>query len=113
MEKKYYFVVLQLPAFRSAGYKEIQPAFMAKAVSAIKRGRAKVISMRADTGIAEELRTYASRQRRFRNYLILQMQLCQDECNDVIILNKAVEAMSNNQETTVIDCADRYCLRAV
>lgn len=112
MEKKYYFVVLQLPAFRSAGIKGEQPAFISKAVSAIKRGRAKIISMRADTGIADELRAHAAGQR-FRNYLIFGMQLCQDECNDVIILNKAVEAMAHNDETTVIDRAEGYCLMAV
>lgn len=114
MNKDQYFIILQLPVFRGVGPVSCpQAGFLQKALSAIRKGRASIVSKRADTGVSEELRAHALEAKRFRNYLLIQMYLDEAEYNDVAILNKAAESLLNVSDTTVVERADRFCLCAI
>ncbi len=114
MNKDYYFVILQLPAFRNIRLgSNVQHGFLEKAIKAIRQGRARVVSKRRDTGVSEELRAHALDAKRFRNYLLIQMYLDEGEYNDVAILNKAAKSLINVSDPTVVERADRFCLCAI
>lgn len=56
MNKDHYFIILQLPVFRGVGVSCPQAGFLQKALGAIRKGCASIVSKRADTGVSEEFR---------------------------------------------------------
>lgn len=53
MNKDHYFIILQLPVFRGVGPVSCpQAGFLQKALGAIRKGRANIVSKRADTGVS-------------------------------------------------------------
>jgi hypothetical protein len=107
-----YFVVLQLPG--SCGLKFIEghsPEHFWDTVSnAIKRGEAKMVSARTDTGVSEELRDYA-RGKAFLSYFIFYMMMeKQDVKNHDLILQKAADILKIGNHEALIDSDDNFQL---
>lgn len=107
-----YFVVLQLPG--SCGLKFIEghsPEHFWDTVSnAIKRGEAKMVSARTDTGVSEELRDYVS-GKAFSSYFIFYMMMeKQDVKNHDLILQKAGDILKIGNNESLIDSGDNFQL---
>lgn len=114
MNKDQYFIILQLPVFRGVGPVSCpQAGFLQKALSAIRKGRASIVSKRADTGVSEELRAHASGTKRFTNYLLIQLYLDKEDHSDSVILDKVAASLLSVADATVVELADRFCLCAV
>ena len=112
-----HFIVLQLPGSRGLRLTEgaKSPAkFWAKAVTLIKNGKAKLICRRCDTGVSEELRGHIRKLERFTTYLLLDMELNQDELqNQKAIFEKAVIQLSDASQELVIDNDEKFQLIAI
>jgi hypothetical protein len=107
-----YFVVLQLPG--SCGLKFIEghsPEHFWKTVSgAVKRREAKVVSIRPDTGVSEELRDHVA-DKEFSSYFIFYMMMAkQDVKNNDLILQKAADIIKIGNHEALIDSDDNFQL---
>jgi hypothetical protein len=107
-----YFVVLQLPG--SCGLKFIDgnsPEHFWKAVSlAVNKGETKIVSIRPDTGVSEELRDHVN-GKEFSSYFIFYMMMAkQDIKNHDFILQKASDILKIGNHEALIDADDNFQL---
>ena len=107
-----YFVVLQLPKDRElkfTGGNNDPKNFWGKAARAIAAGKAKLISRRPDTGVSEELQSYAKKKKKFKTYILVNMQLDKREEKSTIF-KKAAQRISGSKKATIIDTTDKFTL---
>lgn len=107
-----YFIVLQLPG--SCGLKFIDgnsPEHFWQTVSgAINKGEAKIVSVRSDTGVSEELRDHVC-GKEFSSYFIFYMMMeKQDIRNQDLILQKAGDILKIGNQEALIDFGDNFQL---
>jgi len=107
-----YFVVLQLPG--SCGLKFIDgnsPEHFWNTVSrAISTKEAKIVSVRPDTGVSEELREHAC-GKDFASYFIFYMMTDKNEIkNQDLILQKAEDILKVGNYEALIDADDNFQL---
>ena len=107
-----YFVVLQLPG--GCGLKFIDgnsPEHFWKTVScAVNSKEAKIVSVRPDTGVSEELRDYAI-GKEFSSYFIFYLMMeKQDIKNHDLILQKANDILMVGNQELLIDADENFQL---
>lgn len=107
-----YFVVLQLPG--SCGLKFIDgnspQHFWKTALRAINNGEARIVSVRPDTGVSEELRDYAS-DKEFSSYFIFYLMMEKQDVNNYdLILQKAKDLLQIGNHEALIDANDNFQL---
>lgn len=107
-----YFVVLELPG--SCGLKFIDgnsPEHFWQTVSlAINKGETKIVSVRPDTGVSEELRSHVC-GKDFASYFIFYLMLAKNDVrNHDIILQKAKDLLKIANQETLIDAGDNFQL---
>jgi len=107
-----YFVVLQLPG--SCGLKFIDgnspEHFWKTASCAVNSREAKIVSVRPDTGVSEELREHAC-GKDFASYFIFYMMLDKNEIkNQDLILQKAADILKIGNYEALIDADDNFQL---
>jgi hypothetical protein len=109
-----YFVVLQLPGGSKPRFtgKNNTPNFWGKASDAISSGKARIVSRRQDTGISEELRSFAEKEKSFKTYVLLNLFLTPNT-KDEIIFRKAVHHLNACLRPTVIDTTEKFELVGV
>lgn len=111
-----YFIVLELP--ESGAHSESEPNWDKNICSTMARsideGQAKVISVRNDTGISEELRNYARQIKKFTTFLILQVSLSPAEFSiRAEMYRKIKQWLLNTCNTQIVYSEANYELIAV
>lgn len=107
-----YFIVLHLPGSEELKFVEgISPENFWKTVSdAITKNTAKIVSVRPDTGVSEELRSHIG-YKKFDTYFLFYMMLTREETKDHgIILKKANDLLQIGNYEAVIDADDNFQL---
>lgn len=107
-----YFVVLQLPG--SCGLKFIDgnspEHFWNTALNAINNREAKIVSVRPDTGVSEELRSHVCRSG-FSTYFIFYMMTDRYEIkNQDMILQKASDILKVGNFEALVDSDENFQL---
>ena len=109
-----YFVVLQLPdimGLEFLGSNKNTENFLSKAAQAIGSGKAKLVSRRNDTGVSEELKSFAKKENKFKTYILLTICLGKREGKSTIF-KKAMQSLSGHKKAMVIDTTDNFTLVA-
>lgn len=106
-----YFVVLQLPerGFELAANTKDPKNFWGRAVAAIGRGNARIISRRSDTGVSDDLVNYTKKEKKRKTYVLLNLRLRKREGRSSI-LRKAARCLSGKNSATIIDMTDKFSL---
>lgn len=106
-----YFVVLQLPerGFELASNTKDPKNFWNKAVSAIGRGKAKIVSRRSDTGVSEDLANHIEKKKKRKTYVLLNLRLRKRE-GQSSILKKAARCLIGKNKAIIIDATDKFSL---
>ena len=104
---EHYFILLELPGGRelkfSVGNKS-PTDFWRNTVRSIRKGRAKLICRRQDTGLSEALRKYMLRANHFTTFLFADLKMKRSEsCDKKVIMDKTVASITNTEHETVID----------
>lgn len=111
--RNYYFIVLQLPECCKSRFEDVKKgpeSFLAKAKQSIVGREAKLLSMRCDTGISEELRDYVETTTDFNTYLLLQIPLEEYEVHEAIVFDKAFAMLHMRSKAELIDNDERFQL---
>lgn len=110
-----YFIVLEMPGNGRNAADEAQWDNLCSTVArSIEAGNAKVISVRNDTGISEELRGYAQHVKKFTTFLILQVSLSPREFNTRSELNKKImKWLCNTCNTHLVHSEENYELISI
>ncbi|MGV3459653.1 MAG: hypothetical protein ACO1N9_04270 [Flavobacterium sp.] len=111
-----YFVVLQLPTSKEHKYSEGKTSpedFRKNTANAIKSGGVKLISLRTDTGSAEEIRKHAAADRNYRTFVILTLALQKFPGRESLLRRSANRIMSLASPTTVIESAEKFQVLAM
>lgn len=112
--RNYYFIVLQLPESCKSVFENVKnsPAnFLAKAAKSIAERKAKLLSMRCDTGISEDLRNHVETTAEFTTYLLLEIPLEHYEVlEEEIVFNKAAALLRKPCAAELIDKDERFQL---
>lgn len=111
--RNYYFIVLQLPECCKSSFEDVQKGpekFFTKAAQSIAGREAKLLSIRCDTGISEDLRNYVDTTTDFNTYLLLEIPLEEYEVHEAIIFHKAVEILYTGSEAELIDTNEKFQL---
>jgi len=86
----------------------------ANAARAINCGNASIICVRNDTGISEELRSYARKVHKYTTFILLQIHASKSELLNSSSLFKKVQAwLKSSCHTEVIHTEDTYRLIAI
>jgi hypothetical protein len=107
-----YFIVLHLPGSEELKFVEgVSPENFWKTVSGtIANKTAKIVSVRPDTGVSEELRSHISRKK-FETYFLFYMMLTREEAkSDSVILKKANDLLAIGNNEALIDADDNFQL---
>jgi hypothetical protein len=110
-----FFVVVELPGGEEnklANGTGASENFRGRATDAIKRGEAKIVSRRNDTGVSEELRSHIEKVKRFKTYVLVNMRLDSQE-NEQAILKKAALRLLRKRRAMVVDAAHNFELVSV
>ncbi|MFP9099238.1 hypothetical protein ACLI09_09305 [Flavobacterium sp. RHBU_24] len=111
-----YFIVLEMPASgrHSADEERWDKNLCSTMVRSIEEGNAKVISVRNDTGISEELRNYACKIKKFTTFLILQVTLSPaDFTTKKDLYERIKQWLRNTCNTHLVYAEDNYELISV
>lgn len=86
----------------------------ANAALAITNGNASIICVRNDTGISEELRTYARKLKKYTTFILLQVNASKGELlNSSSLLKKVYAWLKSACHTEVVHTEETYRLIAV
>jgi hypothetical protein len=111
-----YFIVLEMPesgCHSASDYNWDKNLCNAMARS-IDEGNAKVICVRNDTGISEELRNYARHIKKFTTFLILQVNLSPADFRTTTELYKKIKQwLCRTCNTHIVHAEDNYELISV
>lgn len=114
---KTYFVVLELPGSEELklGEGHITPYdFWVKAKESIATGQSKIVSIRRDTGISEELREHLAGLSGFTTYLIFHAYLTEEQAQNTSLLFKIAHKMIDNaREEVLVDYDEHFQLLAI
>ncbi|RDI06717.1 hypothetical protein [Flavobacterium sp. AG291] len=107
-----YFVILRLPD--NCGHKFIDGVsphhFWEKTSRALNEKQAQIVSVRTDTGGAEELRDYVT-NKEFSSYFVFYLMMeKQDIKNHELILQKADDIIKVGNSELLIDADDNFQL---
>jgi len=106
-----YFVVLQLPLSGGQNSDDSNDDLIAAAAGSLRRGEASIVSIRKDTGVAEDVRNHVKTCAKFKTYVLLHIELSQDDLADKeSILHKAAEGIASANYETVVDRDDTFQL---
>jgi len=111
-----YFIVLEMPqsGLHSTEEKRWDANFCGAMARSLEEGNAKVISVRNDTGISEELRSYACQIKKFTTFLILQISLSPaDFTTTTELYDRIKQWLCNTCNTHLVHAEDNYELIAV
>lgn len=109
--RNYYFIVLQLPECCKLKFEDVKKGpdvFWAKVKDCISGGGVKVLSMRPDTGVSEELRSHIETTTDFNTYLLLEIPLEEYEVHEAVILGKAAAMLDKRIEAELIDNDEKF-----
>jgi hypothetical protein len=111
-----YFVVLQLPGSGELRFTEgYSPEnFWKYAAANISKGRTDIVSIRADTGISEDVRDHNSKRTdKFETYLLFYLMLSNDEAKDKkAITRKICDLLQIANYEMVVEANDNFQLVA-
>jgi hypothetical protein len=109
-----YYVVLQLQGSCELKFKEGKDSpqnFWGTAAQCINRRSSKIISVRQDTGISEDLRKHLNNSNGFSTYVLFYLMLNRDEVNNrELILQKAADLLKIANYETVVDTDENFQL---
>ena len=111
MEQQY-FVVLELPCGSNLNTKCCPVDFWNDASKAIRKGKAKMISRRQDTGVSEELRSYVKHVKQFTTFVLVTMPIHSDY-NTHKIFKRASSYIASPANKIIVDGAENFQLVAV
>jgi hypothetical protein len=110
-----YFVVLQLPGSKELNFTEGNSRvtnFWGRAANAVRKGKARIISRRQDTGVSEELRSHSKKVKRFKTYVLVNMRLARHDKKEAIFA-KAAECISLSSTAAVVETTEDFQLLAI
>jgi RNase P subunit RPR2 len=111
-----YFIVLEMPesGSHSTEAHNWDKNLCSSMARSIEEGNAKVISVRNDTGISEELRSYACHIKKFTTFLILQVNLSPGDFRTTTELYKKIKQwLCHTCNTHLVHSEDNYELISV
>lgn len=110
-----YFLLLEIHEdYATASHDKEQDNICAHAARAITCGSASIICVRNDTGVSEELRSYAKRLKKFTTFILLQVHASQSELvNNSRLFRKIHTWLKSACHTEVIHTEETYRLIAV
>lgn len=110
-----YFLLLEIhDDYIAAGQIEGQDNICANAARAITCGSASIICVRNDTGISEELRSYAKRLKTFTTFILLQVHASKSELvNNSRLFRKIHAWLKSACHSEVIHTEETYRLIAI
>ena len=111
-----YFIVLEMPesGIHSTEETNWDKNLCSSMARSIDEGNAKVICIRNDTGISEELRNYARHIKKFTTFLILQVTLTPADFTTTAQLYKRIKQwLCNTCNTHLVHAEDNYELISV
>lgn len=110
---EYYFVVLQLPGGKELKFTDddkVRENFWDKAGKFITAGKAPIVCVRQDTGVAESVRSHVTKGH-YTTYLLLHLLLTKQETADKeTIFKKAKEVMDISNYEALIDSDENFQL---
>jgi len=109
---KKYFVVFQLPKSKKHSFIECidtPEVFWKDAAAAVRSGKLKIISKRADTGISEELREHVEKSGNYRSYILVNMELGVGDKKSAIF-KKLTETFVHEEKAEIIEANNNFQL---
>lgn len=110
---EYYFVVLQLPGGKELKFTDddkVRENFWDKAGKFITAGKAPIVCVRQDTGVAESVRSHVTKGH-YTTYLLFHLLMTTDEVHDKkVIFEKATEILKMANYEALIDSDEHFQL---
>lgn len=112
---QYYFVVLELPHGKSMKFLDngaSPEGFWHEASNAIRYGKVTLVCKGDNTGLSDEITTYAAQLKHFTTFLLLEMQLDPTDFCKPVFYHKAAKLFEAASTITVIHTEDNFQILA-